>query len=65
MKEPNKDAQRSIKIKHSTGDLWWILAFSGMTECRGPTVIPAKAGIQLSDYFELTWALRITVLFNF
>jgi hypothetical protein len=24
----------------------WIPAFAGMTECRGPTVIPAKAGIQ-------------------
>ena len=34
-----------------------------MTECRGPTVIPAKAGIQRSDYFQLTWAFWITKFF--
>jgi hypothetical protein len=31
-----------------------------MTECHGPTVTPAKAGIQYSDKLQITWAFWIT-----
>ena len=34
------------------GYIFWIPAFAGMTECRGAIVIPAKAGIQCSDYSQ-------------
>jgi hypothetical protein len=37
------------------GNRFWIPAFAGKTKSRGPTVIPAKAGIQCPDYFLLTW----------
>jgi hypothetical protein len=35
-----------------------------MTECRGPTVIPAKAEIQYSDKLQITWAFWITRKIN-
>ena len=37
---------------------------AGMTECRCFTVIPAKAGIQSSDYFQVTCAFWITRITN-
>ena len=49
-----------LSTKTKLGYKCWIPAFAGMTECRDPTVLPAKAGIQCRDYFHLTWAFWIT-----
>ena len=38
---------------------FWISAFAGSTRCCAPTVIPARAGIQYSNFFQPTWTFWV------